>query len=207
MLGGLIAMMANRSDPVEIPDTPYESGDRPPSVLVDSVALLPGVPASWDREGFDPMLHDGTVRESLALIREGVCLLVFADPSSKEGRRTIRSTENLARRLSTTDVRVVLVVPRRMYLNKVGALQRQIEIRGSLSKIWTLHGIDVLLDPADAGGRGTLLMRYIGEEVPSGAVLLSDGSKEARASPPEGSGFHVGNFGPIGKQAVELAAD
>ncbi len=206
LLGGVVAVMANRTEPPDVADTPFAPDGRAPVIEPpDTVAMLPDVPAAWDREGYDPVIHDGAEPESLAWMNEGVCLVVFADPSAKEGQRTIRSTENLARRLSTADVRVLLVVPRRLYLDQVGALQREVEIRGALSRIWTLHGIDVLLDPSDGSGRGTLLMRYIGEEVPAGVVLLVDGDKKARASPPEGTGFFVGNFGPIGKQAVELA--
>ena len=208
LFGGLIVMLVNRSDE-EFASPPPLPAEVSPSVP-DRLAELPQ-PVRYEAfpgANEPPRVLDAAVPGDLASLDTGLWLLLFADPTTAEGRQTLQAAHELHRRVSPRGVRVVLVLPRAPY-QRDGELLPAEPLAAALRAdggAWLRDGIHVVLDPTGEAGRGLLHERHASASVPVTAVLLNQGATERRTMPPEG-GFTLQTLAPIAVRALELVGD
>ena len=211
LLVGLVVLLVNgRGDEQgEGEGSEVTQQPGPEAFAPDPLAGLPEAPPLAEFPGANepPRILDGAYPSDRARLDEGAWLLLIIDPQTEEGEQTLATAHALHRRLASHGVHVTVVLPRDPYQDADGhlvgdeALDAQLRADG---RNWLWDGIHVVLDPAEASGRGLLATKYAFEGDRVAAMLLEGGRIEKRTAPPEG-GFTEASLVSLAERALDLA--
>ncbi len=189
------------------------AGEKPPHFVApppaptpppDETGGLPAPPASDPRDADPPRWIDAARPDDVETVEEGVWLLVFAHVPSPDGSRTVRTVDQVHRRLRDTAAHVAVVLPRGYFVNEGEG--RLVTERIRTQRLFSLGAhtdLEVVLDPPDGTSfDGVLRSRYAVQR-PESAILLVDGRIEARTDLAEG-GFTLPALSRLAARAAEI---
>jgi hypothetical protein len=170
----LVVFLHSASGP---PAAPGEGAAKDPGEALG----VPPIVAEKDRDDAPPRLYGGGRSDaSLDPLKEGLVLLVFADPREPGGLDTARVAVDLHRRLRDRRARVVLVVPRESLPSEPADPD---SLAQALRRLGVATDVKVLLDASDADGSGALRRTAFGVAESTAAVLFEDGVETWRVTP------------------------
>ncbi|MDJ0975475.1 MAG: SUMF1/EgtB/PvdO family nonheme iron enzyme [Planctomycetota bacterium] len=168
----------------------------------DYLAKLPPMPAS-DADVEPVRLIDAADAEARAALEAGNWLVVFVDPVTDEGKKSLQAAHNISLRMSASGTRVALVVPRNLYENEDGSLPGEVELAERVQEAWKMQGLTVVLDPY---GERSLRTELVGPGDGIVAVVTHEGRLEMKAWAPKSAGFFtVFSLAPIAAEAHALS--
>jgi formylglycine-generating enzyme required for sulfatase activity len=182
---GLIAVLLGSREEPKAPPLPPTTEEP---VDTSALAHLPEAPTYGDLPGDSepPVVVDAADPAGRSQLDEGTWLLVFLDPDADWGKQTLRAAHGIHRRLSTSGLRVAVVVPRAPRLDDAGrplsglALAADDRTNG---EGFLQDALTVVLDSGDLAGE------FSAARGRASAVRLRDGRIEKRSAP-AGAGFH-----------------
>jgi len=177
----------------------------PPEPLPPAEApRLPEPPVGDPRDEAEPTFLDGLEAGALDPLRDGVWLLVYSDPSTAEGRRTVATATAVHRKLRDSGARLALVLARQAFLDEeVGRLVAPEVARARLLALGARGDVTVILDAPDGPPTGGRLRARFGVKDLEAAVVIVDGRLEHRTAPASG-GFTLPALEPLAVRAREI---